>query len=456
MQFTQQGSTGSQGALLDFLVDIMGRQEWFHGRVQLIGHTVHFGFFSAGVVICIVANDKKAGDRRQGAQGFGDDLVPLFLYGLAQLWQQGLLEPLPNMNRIVIVAGQHGMDERQGIQSQSLAGSFAMQFIGSSRCQKGLNMSKDTCDFRLPSYSPGCLAQGAQQGQSVRFRSFPSLFDTQQLFTSLDECRSIGGSQINVCNSTGIHLRVLNDHDAGFGRFDGHRQESGETIQDTDATIFLSFLESADQCHGNNGRLIPTSWVVLSPQSGWIMLLAFHNSLECPNGGTSDLPGLVIIIVVVFFFVILVFIFIVFVIFIVHVVVIVPIMIVLFRLVIVAVRVVGIVTHVRQRRLNDFIQMRLDLSGASQDKGFKSHETRLSQFIGHRHGAFILNEIITHGRHFVVHSILGDGTSAIIDTLLVVNIVIVSRQGLFRVGVFQKDGNDPINLWLLQAMSYRS
>mmetsp|Transcript_18441 Transcript_18441/g.28548 ORF Transcript_18441/g.28548 Transcript_18441/m.28548 type:complete len:200 (+) Transcript_18441:404-1003(+) len=167
------------------------------------------------------------------------------------------------------------------------------------------------------------------------------------------------------------------------------------------------------------------------------MFLSFDDSLEGSNGRSTNLPGFVVVVIVflgIFFRIVVIVIILVIKFF-------VTLIVRLFVVVVIAVRVVWIVAHVRQRSLDDFLQMRLDLRGTPQHEGFESHEAGFPEFVGERDRRIILHHVL------VVITTPRRGR-------IIVDIVIIPRDGIFRLGEFQKYGQYPIDLRLLQTMSH--
>mmetsp|Transcript_27176 Transcript_27176/g.74934 ORF Transcript_27176/g.74934 Transcript_27176/m.74934 type:complete len:263 (-) Transcript_27176:312-1100(-) len=158
------------------------------------------------------------------------------------------------------------------------------------------------------------------------------------------------------------------------------------------------------------------------------MFSGFHHSLEGADGPATNFPTFVVVVVIIIIVFLLILIVLVF------ILVLFFCLFFLFVFSIVAIAVIRIVTHVRQGRLDNLLQVMFHFIGATHNKGFKTHETGLSQFIGQCNGSFVIFAHSTHG--FV----------------LIVNVLIVASHGIFRVGEPQKDGNNLINLLLSKTM----
>mmetsp|Transcript_22741 Transcript_22741/g.43202 ORF Transcript_22741/g.43202 Transcript_22741/m.43202 type:complete len:477 (+) Transcript_22741:2381-3811(+) len=325
------------------------------------------------------------------------------------------------MSRNVLRTCEHVVYKQKGIQTQGLAGTFTVQRHLGSTLQEDLYMLENRGYLGLPANTSGGLAQSRQERQCSRLGSFFALLRTKNLFASFDEFGCIYASEVNHSFSVRhglLHCKRQNTRSSGVNRY---FQEPGETFNYADAAIFFPFLKAVDQGRGHDRRLATANRILRRPQKRRIVFFGLHHSLESTDGRTTDLPAFIVV-VIIKIFVLFVFIFV--------LVFIVKFFVLVFFVLIFSIRVVRVITHVCQRSLNDFFQMRLDFLRAAGDKRFEPHETRLAQFCCNFSIPF-------------VHDIVA----------IIMVIVVVSRSGIFRIRKSQKDGDDPVNLFLSQTVS---
>jgi hypothetical protein len=107
----------------------------------------------------------------------------------------------------------------------------------------------------------------------------------------------------------------------------------------------------------------------------------------------------------------------------------------IFIIVFITIAVVRVVTHVRKGRVNDLLEVRLNLLGTAKDEGFEAREAALTKLVGEGDGGLIFLLLIG-----VVH-------------ILIVIIDIVTGDGIVGLAESKEDRDDSVNLLLAKTMS---